>query len=273
MPPALRRLVAVAFAVLVSAGAAGINPAPTRAADLTVDAAEAEMVRLLNAERARHGLLKVRVDPRLMTIARQRSADMARRDYFSHTQPDGRTVFDLIRSDRITWFGAGEIIAWNNARTLAESAPAARDGWMRSPGHRAIVLSNSYNYFGVGLALDPVSGRRLWTGVFLKGPDLTGGWAAFGPPPTLASAAGSRYRDVTLSWTGGDVELVTLTAGPRDFQLRIRIDAGPWTTWSPGTTSRTRFLRAWRGHVYEVGVRACDRAANCGAWVYQQLQA
>src|SRR5687768_573280 len=96
--PITRRLLVASFALLVAVGAAGARPAPAAAADFTLSGAENEMIVLLNAERAKHGLLKLRVDPRLMTIARQRSANMARYHYFSHTQPDGRSVFDYIRA-------------------------------------------------------------------------------------------------------------------------------------------------------------------------------
>lgn len=271
--PTARRLLAAAFALLVAFGAAGTQPMPASAADLTLAAAENEMVRLLNVERARYGLIPVRLDSRLTSIARARSTNMAQLHYFSHTQPDGRDVFDLINAAKISWQGAGEIIAWNNAPTLAESAPMARTGWMNSPGHRAIVLSTGYNYVGIGLAIDASNGHKLWTGVFMKGPDRTGGWATWGPAPSQTLAAGARYKDVTLTWTRGDVQLVINTAGFSHNQLRIRTDAGLWTTWGTTTTAKSRALRIWRGHSYEVGLRSCDRVGNCGTWKVLRLQA
>ena len=49
-----------------------------------------------------------------MAIARARSTDMVEKDYFSHTQPDGRNVFSILSAQGITWYNAGEIIAYNN---------------------------------------------------------------------------------------------------------------------------------------------------------------
>ena len=266
-----RRFVALAFTFVVAAGAAGTQAAPASAADLTMSAAEMQMVTLLNEQRRAQGLRSVRADPRLMSIARARSVDMATYHYFSHTQPDGRTAFSYLRSAEIKWYTAGEIIAWNTSSTFADSAVRARDGWMASPGHRAIVLSSEYNYVGIGLAVDASNGRKLWTGVFMKGPDRTGGYAAFGPAPSTAIPAGASYTTVKVKWSGGDVVLQTMTAGFSHFRLRIRTDGGHWTTWSAATTATNRTLRVWKGHDYDVEVSSCDKVGNCGAWVRLSL--
>jgi hypothetical protein len=206
-----------------------------------------------------------------MAVARARSTNMAVLHYFSHTQPDGKTVFSLLNAAGITWYGAGEIIAWNTNPTFADSALRARDGWLASPGHRAIVLSADYNYVGIGLAVDAVSGRNLWTGVFMKGPDRTGGYASFGPAPSTVIPAGASNVTVAITWSGGDVQLQTLTAGFKHFQLRIRTDGGPWTTWAAATTATSRTLRVWKGHRYDVEVSSCDKVGNCGAWARLSL--
>lgn len=264
---ALRRLAPVAFAVAIVVGSLA-GPAPTAAADLTVTAAEQAMLDLLNGDRTRAGLVPVRVDSRLSAIARARSTDMASKGYFGHTQPDGRTVFDIIPAQGIRWYGAGEIIAWNNWPTLAESAAAANSGWLGSPGHRAIVMSTSYNYIGVGLAIDAASGKKFWTGVFMKGPDRTGGWVTLKPvsEPGIARVASARYRTTVVSWRGGDVRLVVLTAGFRKYQVQARTDGGAWVWFRTATTNTSQAIRLWAGHTYEMRVRACDRVGNCGAW-------
>jgi uncharacterized protein YkwD len=274
MSTILRRLAPVAFAALVAMSGAGVSPSPAAAADLTVPQAEAQMLKLLNAERAKAGLVALQLDTRLTAIARGRSADMANKHYFSHSQPDGRNVFDLINAAKITWYGAGEIIAWNNYPTLADSAEAARTGWMNSPGHRGIVMSKTYNYVGIGLAIEAGTGKKLWTGVFIKGPDRTGGWARFKPvvePVTIAGAAA--YRLVTVAWSGGDTPLVTLTAGFKHYQIQARTDAGPWKWWTTATTVASRTFKLWYPHEYDFRVRACDKVGNCGYWYTIHLEA
>jgi uncharacterized protein YkwD len=257
------------IAALLVAGllfsATGAVTSPASAADVSVQSAESEMVRLINADRARHGLRALRLDLRLTAIAGSRSADMASRDYFSHTQPDGRNVFDLIVSAGIRWYSAGEIIAWNNWPSLFDSAGAANTAWLNSPGHRAIILSREYNYVGIGLALSS-DGRKYWTGVFLRGPDRTGGWVR--PARPSVQAAPENRRRVAFSWAGGDVRLAVLTSGFGSFHVQARVDGRAWVTVR-GATTHTRYaLTVRRGHTVELRIRARDRAGNLGAWRY-----
>src|SRR4051794_34101076 len=263
-----RRLASFAFTATVLLGLVFVQSGPVAAADLTIAGAEQRMLSLLNADRANAGLVAVRLDTRLAAIARARSVDMATKHYFGHTQPDGRNVFDIIESKGITWYGAGEIIAWNTYPGLADSAAAANTGWLASPGHNAIIMSTSYNYVGVGLAIDASNGHRLWTAVFMKGPDRTGGWVTMNPvtEPAVAAEATAAYRSVTVTWTGGDVRLVVLTAGFRNYQIQIRTDAGAWVWSRTSTTTSSLGIRIWKGHTYDMRVRACDKAGNCGAW-------
>jgi uncharacterized protein YkwD len=185
-----RRFAGAALAAALLLGASGARPAPTAAADLTISAAESLMAGTLNADRAAAGLVPIRVDGRLTAIARARSADMAAKGYFGHTQPDGRTVFGILSAKAIKWYGAGEIIAWNTWPTMSDSVTTANDMWLNSPTHRSIILATTYNYMGVGLAIDG-SGKKYWTTVFIKGPDRTGGWVTMVPvaQPVVAAAA------------------------------------------------------------------------------------
>jgi uncharacterized protein YkwD len=267
MPAALgrRRLAALLlFAVL---GASIVGPATTAATD-TVDAAtitaqESAMVGLLNADRTALGLVPVRIDSRLMAIARARSADMVAKSYFSHTQPDGRNVFDILTSSRIAWYSAGEIIAWNNYPMDSTGTTANRQ-WMESPGHKAIIISPNFNYVGVGLAVDPATGKKLWTAVYLKGPDRTGARATFARPSVGTGSTATTQR-VYLSWSGADVRLQVLTAGLRSFVIQRQIDGGVWNTIA-STTYRSYSIAISKGHLNQFRIAATDRAGNRGAW-------
>jgi uncharacterized protein YkwD len=264
-----RRLAPLALTLL---GALMSIQAPASAAATSAfDAPEAEMVRLINQDRAEHGLVAYRTYSILNKIANSRSYNMATRHYFGHRQPDGRTAFDMIDASGITWYAAAEDIAWNTYSDSMGSAVMANNQWMGSSAHRAAILSTSYNYIGVGLQRDTSNGHRIWTALFLKAPDHTGGWAAFDPQPETAAQAladAAAPRSATVSWRGGDVRLSTLTAGFDHYQVRRKVDSGTWVYLSRSTTSRSRTFTAYAGHVYRFAIRACDRRGNCGHWAY-----
>jgi uncharacterized protein YkwD len=241
-------------------------PAPIAATDAaTISAAETAMLATLNADRTSRGLVAVRADARLMAIARARSADMVDLGYFSHVQPDGRNVFDIIKSNGIAWYGAGEIIAKNNYPTIETSMARSNLDWLNSAGHRAIVLSTSFNYVGVGLAIDEATGNKVWTAVYLKGPDRTGARAKARTPTVSAGSTSSRRR-VSVSWSGADVRLQVLTSGLYTYRVQRRTDGGSWVTVKSSTTRTSLAFDLARHHNYTFRIRARDRAGNWGAW-------
>jgi uncharacterized protein YkwD len=240
-------------------------PGTATAAGMTISGAEQALVDALNVDRTTRGLIPVRIDSRLMAIARTRSVDMATKHYFSHTQPDGRNVFTILSAQKITWYGAGEIIAWNNHPTLEASVASANSQWLNSPGHKAIVVSTTYNYVGVGLALDGSTGKKIWTAVYMKGPDRTGAKATTATP-IIAPGATAGTKRVTVAWSGADVPLQVLTSGFHSYQVQRRVDGGAWTTVWANTTLRTVTLNLTSSHAYEFRVAARDRAGNWGAW-------
>ena len=263
-----RRLSRLAPLLVVGLLAAVLGaPAGASAAtdDLTVTQAELAMVDALNVDRTTRGLVPVRIDTRLMAIARARSVDMVTKHYFSHTQPDGRNVFNILTANKITWYNAGEIIAWNNYPTLETSVAAANNQWLNSPGHKAIIVSTSFNYVGVGLALDASTGKKMWTAVYMKGPDRTGARATTAKP-TLAAGGTAGTKRVTVSWTGADVKLQVLTSGFHSYQVQRRVAGGTWATVWSSTTATSLSLDLAGGRTYEFRVAARDKAGNWGAW-------
>lgn len=263
-----RRLSSLAVAAflgasLVAPSGAAATVAPVSAAAVT--AAESSMVSALNVDRTAAGLVPVRIDPRLMAIARARSADMVENAYFSHVQPDGRNVFDILTAQHISWSNAGEIIA-ANSYPMDVTVSTANRQWMNSAGHHAIIVSTNLNYVGVGLAMDPATGKKIWTAVFIKGPDRTGAGASVAKP-ALAAGSSSANRSARVAWAGADVRLQVLTAGLRSFAVQRRIDGGAWTNVYSSTTARARTFTVYLHHRYEFRISAYDKAGNRGAWV------
>lgn len=131
-----------------------VIPAP----DASVRAYEQEVIRLVNAERAKAGLHALAEDWELSRVARYKSRDMHDLSYFSHTSPTYGSPFEMMKAFGIRYRTAGENIA------MGYRTPAAVvEGWMNSPGHRANILNASYTRIGVGYVAD----GNYWTQHFI----------------------------------------------------------------------------------------------------------
>jgi uncharacterized protein YkwD len=119
-----------------------------------------QVVALVNVERSRAGCGPVSVNAPLRRAAQDHSDDMAARDYFSHTSPDGVTFAERIRA---AGYAGGAI-----AENIAAGQTSAKDvmrGWMASRGHRANILNCAYRDIGVGYATGGSYGT-YWTQTF-----------------------------------------------------------------------------------------------------------
>lgn len=100
---------------------------------------------LVNAERAKAGCRPLRASGKLNRLAQSFSEDMARRGFFDHTDPDGRTPWDRAAKRGVKNLG-GENIARGHP-----DPHTVMDAWMRSSGHRANILNCDYKSIGVGV--------------------------------------------------------------------------------------------------------------------------
>ena len=80
--------------------------------DSAVAAYEAEVIRLVNAERAKQGLKALTANWELSRVARYKSQDMVDSKYFAHTSPTYGTPFQMIKNFGISFRTAGENIAY-----------------------------------------------------------------------------------------------------------------------------------------------------------------
>jgi len=106
---------------------------------------EAELLALVNRERAEHGLRPLAADPELTKVARAHSQDMLARSYFSHVTPDGGRLDARLRRADVSYLVAGENLA------LAQTLAIAHRGLMNSPGHRANILQPKFGRLGIGV--------------------------------------------------------------------------------------------------------------------------
>jgi uncharacterized protein YkwD len=119
------------------------------------DRLEQSVLCLVNAERARRGLARLRANPRLGRAATAHSRDMVGRDYFDHVSLGGSTVTDRIRRSGYLSgarsYALGENLAWGTGR-LATPHQIVRS-WMNSPGHRRNILTPRFREIGIGVVL------------------------------------------------------------------------------------------------------------------------
>ncbi|MGM0875130.1 MAG: CAP domain-containing protein [Bacillota bacterium] len=123
-----------------------------------LSAYEQQVVDLTNQERAKSGLPALKVDVDLSKVAREKSLDMQKNNYFSHTSPTYGSPFDMLKQFGITYKAAGENIA-KGQRSPEEVVNA----WMNSEGHRKNILSSNFTHIGVGY----VAEGNYWTQQFI----------------------------------------------------------------------------------------------------------
>lgn len=109
------------------------QPAATYVSDGSL---AAEVVRQVNAERAKYGLAALEVDSDLASAACVRASEITR--HFSHTRPNGDSW------STVSALAKGENIAMGYA-----SADKIMAAWMSSEGHRANILRESFSTIGV----------------------------------------------------------------------------------------------------------------------------
>jgi uncharacterized protein YkwD len=114
---------------------------------------EAAVFEKTNDIRRRNGLPVLLQDGICRDVARGHSADMLNRNYFSHTDPEGRTLKERLPANLAIrqwgeniWTGSGY-----DPRQVQHLAQMIMVAWMNSPGHRENILSPVYTHMGVGV--------------------------------------------------------------------------------------------------------------------------
>ena len=153
---------------------------PLLAATANTSAMEAQMLQLVNRDRAANGLGPLMMSPALAAVARAHSMDMVQSGFFSHTSPNTGDVEARLARGGVAWRAYAENISYNSS--VAESQASL----MRSPGHRTNLLNPSYDTIGIGIVMN---GRNVFvTQNFIK----TGKSKRGATPTAIAQPAKSR---------------------------------------------------------------------------------
>jgi len=113
-----------------------------------------EILALVNAERANHGIAPVAWSDDFTKTARVRAREIPLRFEADHTRPDGRGWDTSVREAGIRFRTIGENMArgghsrdgasWYTPQKVMES-------WMKSDGHRKNILNADFELLGVGV--------------------------------------------------------------------------------------------------------------------------
>jgi uncharacterized protein YkwD len=164
----LRRIAQVSLAVgLTALAAPSLALAGDACPDVGAQPGDAQMrsferavVCLINRERGKARRPPLNGNRRLAGAGERQAVDMVRREFFSHSSPEGADVVDRLRRVGYVrparrWMVA-EVLCWN---VPALSTPRATvETWMNSPPHRRALLDARFREIGAGAALgNPVS--------------------------------------------------------------------------------------------------------------------
>ena len=118
----------------------------------------AQVIDLVNIERAREGLKPLTYDATIEQAALVRAKEI--QTSFSHTRPNGSSFATAMKEAGVNYRSAGENIAWGQ-KTPEEVVSA----WMNSPSHRANIMNANYGRIGVG-HLTNARGTSYWVQLF-----------------------------------------------------------------------------------------------------------
>ena len=132
-----------------------------------------EVLNIVNRERMNEGLHPLAMHINLAEGAQIRAAELILSQ--THGRPDGRewlTVLPAVGIPNPGWHG--ENVAWGQTTPHAVMIGTTWS-WMGSPGHRANIMNQRYQYIGVGHHHD-ASARwsNYWTQLFMSGPQING---------------------------------------------------------------------------------------------------
>jgi len=144
---------------------------------IDVNLLEKKIHELVNMEREKRRIKKLQWSDELSRIARKHSTDMAKRNYFAHKTPEGKTPSERAEENGFVCQkkygsyirnGIGENIfqnhiyksiayiggkAYYDYRTFDEIAESTVEGWMKSEGHRENILFVEYDSEGIGVVI------------------------------------------------------------------------------------------------------------------------
>ncbi|MCB8838848.1 CAP domain-containing protein [Aurantimonas sp. VKM B-3413] len=155
----------------------GVGAGPARAEPDQLGKWRSQALSAVNADRQKHGREPLELTGPLNEAAQRHAEDMAQRNYYSHTSPEGNDVQDrFIDAGGSRW----KLVEENIARCAGCRPPINANriekletGWMNSPHHRENILREGLEGFGYGIVLTADDG--LYAVQTFSGPGTSNG--------------------------------------------------------------------------------------------------
>ena len=136
----------------------------------TLDSEEQAFLKLINDYRAQNGAGPLNASIALTNASKWMSGDMAAKNYFSHTDSQGRDPFVRMAAFN---YGYNSYRGENIAAGYSDAASTFNQ-WKNSPGHNENMLNPNYKVIGIGRVYGPGSTYRwYWTTDFGSYVDAT----------------------------------------------------------------------------------------------------
>jgi len=141
--------------------------------DARLSKLEADMIEMVNAERAKAGLRALAPDERLASVARAHSAEMRDKSYFAHESPTTSLHEPMDRyqnalNDMPRVIAENIFRSWGSQRQVTiNEIKEGHAALMKSPGHRANILYGDVTRIGVGVVAN-ARGDVWITQMFLR---------------------------------------------------------------------------------------------------------
>ena len=132
---------------------------------LEIESLEQQCLDEINRVRRHSGVTRLNFYEELLPVARDYSRRMAEQHFFSHNDPDGRTVRERVDDADIRWRVVGENLAYSNG--YVNPVAASIHGWMDSAGHRRNILDPDFRLTAIGAWIKE-DGTVYFTEIFLK---------------------------------------------------------------------------------------------------------
>jgi uncharacterized protein YkwD len=130
-----------------------------------IESLEEQCLGEVNRVRKAYNLAPLELSGELLEVARDYSRRMAEENFFSHNDPEGRTVRERVGGANIRWRMVGENLAYSNG--YINPVAASMSGWMDSPGHRRNILDPDWRQTAIGAWISD-NGTVYFTEIFLK---------------------------------------------------------------------------------------------------------